>query len=70
MSPRIKKQNSNMSTFDSSPGQIGKPKEKFATEVAVLKKKGFKDEKTIMQALYETNGNVQLAEQLLKDGHF
>lgn len=70
MTPRIKKQNSNMPTFDSSPGQIGKPKEQFATEVAVLKKKGFKDEKTIMQALYETNGNVQLAEQLLKDGHF
>lgn len=44
--------------------------DEFADQVATLKKKGFKDEKTIIQALSEANGNVQLAEQLLKNKHF
>ena len=41
-------------------------KSKFSAEMALLKNKGFNDEKKILQALSETNGNVQQAEQILK----
>lgn len=49
---------------------VSQREDKFADQVATLKKKGFKDEKTIIQALSEADGNVQLAEQLLKGKHF
>ncbi|OHS95976.1 Ubiquitin family protein [Tritrichomonas foetus] len=51
-------------TFESSFSF--KLKSKFADQVAVLKKKGFNDENIILQALSETDGNIQLAEQLLR----
>lgn len=41
-------------------------REKFAKQVDALKNMGFEDEKTILQALGEANGNVQKAYQLLQ----
>lgn len=42
-------------------------KSKFAEQLVALKKMGFDDENIIVQALNETNGNIQLAVQLLKN---
>ncbi|KAK8887273.1 hypothetical protein M9Y10_038311 [Tritrichomonas musculus] len=42
-------------------------KSKFAEQMTALKKMGFNDENIILQALNETNGNVQLAAQLLRN---
>ena len=41
-------------------------KSKYAEQIKALRKMGFKDENIILQALSETNGNVQLAAQILK----
>ncbi|OHS97213.1 Ubiquitin family protein [Tritrichomonas foetus] len=41
-------------------------KSKFAEQMVALKKMGFHDEDIMLQALSETNGNVQLAAQILK----
>ena len=45
-------------------------KNKFSQQVAILKKMGFDDEQIILQALGETNGNVQLAAQILQNKFF
>lgn len=42
-------------------------KEKFAVQIKSLKEMGFTDEEIILQALRETGGNVQKAEQLLRN---
>lgn len=45
-------------------------KSKFSQQLAALKNMGFNDEKVILEALSETNGNVQLAAKLLRDNFF
>ena len=45
-------------------------KTKFAKQVAALKQMGFDDEQIILQALGETNGNVQMAMQILQNKFF
>ena len=44
--------------------------QKFASQVEILKKMGFDDERNILQALGETNGNVQKAAKLLQNKFF
>ena len=44
--------------------------QKYSQQVAILKKMGFDDEQNIIQALSETNGNVQLASQILRNHIF
>ena len=44
--------------------------QKFASQVEILKKMGFDDERNILQALGETNGNVQKAAKLLQNWFF
>ena len=41
-------------------------KEKFAIQLDTLKSMGFHDEETILRALMEADGNVQLAARILK----
>lgn len=45
-------------------------KEKFASQLDTLKSMGFSDEETILRALMEADGNVQLAERILKQNCF
>ena len=45
-------------------------KSKFSQQLAALKNMGFHDEKVMLEALSETNGNVQLAAKLLRDNSF
>jgi len=44
------------STADNKP-----PKEKYAAELAQIKEMGFNDEEVIIQALVQSNGNVNVA---------
>ncbi|OHT09862.1 Ubiquitin family protein [Tritrichomonas foetus] len=59
-------------TWEAANGRRGKDntisalKEKFADQLTALKNMGFTDEEGILQALRETGGNVQKAEQLLR----
>lgn len=41
------------------------PRERFATQLQQVKEMGFNDEETILQILVQTNGNVNLAMELL-----
>jgi hypothetical protein len=50
-------------SFDSRG--CGTEKGKFAQQLAALKNMGFNDEEIILEALVQTNGNVQLAAKLL-----
>ena len=42
-------------------------KQKYSQQIAILKYLGFEDEQNIIKALGETNGNVQLAYQILQN---
>ncbi len=41
------------------------PRERFATQLQQIKEMGFVDEETILQILVQTNGNVNLAMEIL-----
>lgn len=41
------------------------PREKYATQLQQIKEMGFHDEETILQILTQTNGNVNLAMEIL-----
>ena len=41
--------------------------QKFASQIEILKKMGFDDERNILEALGETNGNVQKAAKILQN---
>ncbi len=41
------------------------PRERFATQLQQIKEMGFHDEETILQILAQTNGNVNLAMEIL-----
>ena len=59
-------------TFEASPTWDSRPRnkellrEKYVNQINLLKSMGFTDEEVILQALRETGGNVQKAEQLLR----
>ena len=44
---------------------MGDPKEKYASQIAQLKEMGFLDESTLIQVLKQTNGNVNMALEIL-----
>jgi len=41
------------------------PRERFATQLEQVKEMGFHDEETILQILTQTNGNVNMAMEIL-----
>ena len=53
----------NVSTDDDERSDA---KEKFALQLDTLKSMGFSDDETILRALMEADGNVQLAVRILK----
>lgn len=53
----------NVSTDDEERNEV---KEKFALQLDTLKSMGFSDDETILRALMEADGNVQLAVRILK----
>ena len=47
------------------PADVRPPRERFATQLQQVKEMGFTDEETILQILTQTNGNVNLAMEIL-----
>ena len=48
-----------------APADTRPPRERFATQLQQIKEMGFVDEETILQILVQTNGNVNLAMEIL-----
>jgi ubiquilin len=48
-----------------APADTRPPRERFATQLQQIKEMGFHDEETILQILTQTNGNVNLAMEIL-----